>query len=62
MKSHSWHPLPFLINSNNCRINRDIKGFSEVAFQREGSLGKLNSLEVMPLILAHANKLSRFGF
>lgn len=59
MKSHSWHPVPILIHSQNCR-GLDINGFYESECHR-GELGIVRSIEIMPLILAHAGKLKKFG-
>ena len=59
MKSHSWHPVPILIHSQNCR-GLDINGFYESECYR-GELGIVKSTEIMPLILAHAGRLKKFG-
>jgi 2,3-bisphosphoglycerate-independent phosphoglycerate mutase len=56
---HSWHPVPFLLYSPSCRPD-DVAQFSEAACAR-GSLGTISALDAMPLALAHALKLSRFG-
>ncbi len=56
---HSWHPVPFLLYSPSCRPD-NIAQFSESACAR-GSLGTISALDTMPLALAHALKLSRFG-
>ena len=58
-KSHSWHPVPFLLSSPWCR--RDgVTAFSETQCSH-GGLGHMASAQVMPLLLAHAGKLSKFG-
>jgi len=59
MKSHSWHPVPLLIYSGNCR-NHKLKGFYEEECHR-GELGIINSTDIMPLLLAHSGRLSKFG-
>ncbi len=59
MKSHSWHPVPLMISSKNCRISRS-SGFSEVSCSG-GDMGILNAAEIMPLLLAHADRLRKFG-
>lgn len=59
MRSHSWHPVPILIHSNNCR-SYDLDGFYEEECQK-GALGTFNSTEIMPLLLAHAGRLKKFG-
>ncbi|MDP6100354.1 MAG: 2,3-bisphosphoglycerate-independent phosphoglycerate mutase [Dehalococcoidia bacterium] len=58
-KSHSWHPVPLLLSSSWCR--RDgVSAFSETQCLK-GGLGHMASVQVMPLLLAHAGKLSKFG-
>ena len=59
MKSHSWHPVPFLLYSSKARA-ADIKGFSERECLR-GELGIFRAVEAMPLILSHAGRLQKFG-
>ncbi len=59
LKAHSWHPVPFLLCSQWCRPD-DVVEFSESACAK-GSLGRFPALEVMPLALANALKLTKFG-
>ena len=59
MKSHSWHPVPLLISSEYCR-GGGVKGFSESSCL-SGDLGIIKATEIMPLLLAHAGRLSKFG-
>ena len=59
LKSHSWHPVPFLLYSQFCRPD-EVAGFSERACAR-GSLGRFPSLQLMPLALANARRLTKFG-
>jgi len=59
LKAHSWHPVPFLLYSQWCRPD-DVVEFSETACAK-GSLGRFPALEVMPLALANALKLTKFG-
>jgi 2,3-bisphosphoglycerate-independent phosphoglycerate mutase len=59
LKAHSWHPVPFVLSSRWCRAD-DVTEFSERACAR-GSLGRLPALAVMPLALANALKLTKFG-
>jgi 2,3-bisphosphoglycerate-independent phosphoglycerate mutase len=59
LKGHSWHPLPVLLYSQWCRPDR-VGGFSE----REcvsGGLGRFPATQIMPLAMANALKLSKFG-
>jgi len=59
LKGHSWHPVPVLLYSRWCRPDRAGK-FSESACA-SGGLGRFPSTEIMPLALAHALKLNKFG-
>ncbi len=59
LKGHSWHPVPILICSSWCRHSKATR-FSELACAL-GELGRIPALEVMPLAMAHALKLSKFG-
>lgn len=59
LKSHSWHPNPFLLSSHASQPDQ-VKHFSE----REccqGFLGRFQAIYAMPLMLAHAGKLKKFG-
>lgn len=59
LKGHSWHPVPILISSPWCR-RKGVNGFSETLCA-SGELGRLSALDVMPLAMAHALKLNKFG-
>ncbi len=59
MKSHSWHPCPFLIKSRFCRFTGE-EGFSEKECA-SGSLGTFMAKDAMQLMLAHAGRLKKFG-
>jgi 2,3-bisphosphoglycerate-independent phosphoglycerate mutase len=59
LKAHSWHPVPLVLSSRWCRAN-DVTEFSERACAR-GVLGRMPALAVMPLALANALKLTKFG-
>ena len=58
LASHSWHPVPFLINSKYSEGY--LEGFTERNC-RSGSIGSISSKELMMLVLAHAGKLNKFG-
>jgi 2,3-bisphosphoglycerate-independent phosphoglycerate mutase len=59
IKSHSWHPLPILLSSHNGR--RDpVNAFGETACLA-GSLGHIRHVDIMPLAMAHAMRLTKFG-
>lgn len=59
MRSHSWHPVPFLVASKLCDID-DATRFTERECDK-GSLGVFPSHELMQLGLAHAGRLVKFG-
>ncbi len=59
MKSHSWHPVPILINSEYCGRDRT-KAFSEDECDG-GSLGIFPSTSIMSLALANAGMLKKHG-
>ncbi len=59
LKGHSWHPVPVLICSENCRQDA-VTTFSEPAFLA-GGLGRISSTQIMPLAMANAMKLTKFG-
>jgi 2,3-bisphosphoglycerate-independent phosphoglycerate mutase len=59
LKSHSWHPLPVVLYSKWCRPDR-VGEFSESACIA-GGLGRLPATQLMPLAMAHALKLAKFG-
>ncbi len=59
LRSHSWHPVPLLLYSRYCRPDA-VKEFSERACAT-GALGRFPAVEIMPLALANAGRLVRFG-
>ncbi|MFQ5720875.1 MAG: 2,3-bisphosphoglycerate-independent phosphoglycerate mutase [Candidatus Aminicenantales bacterium] len=59
LKSHSWHPNPFLLHSATSQPDR-VSSFSERECS-QGYLGRFPSIYAMPLMLAHAGKLKKFG-
>jgi 2,3-bisphosphoglycerate-independent phosphoglycerate mutase len=59
LKGHSWHPVPILLYSRWCRPDR-VGEFSESACIY-GGLGRLPATQVMPLAMANALKLTKFG-
>jgi len=59
MKSHSWHPVPYMLYSKYAR-----KGLSQRFDEFEcakGTLGTFYSIDSMSLILAHAQRLEKYG-
>jgi len=59
MKSHSWHPVPTLLVATNCRSD-DTEAFGERDCLR-GGLGQFEAKYLMPLALANAGRLDKFG-
>jgi 2,3-bisphosphoglycerate-independent phosphoglycerate mutase len=59
LKAHSWHPVPLLLYGPYLR-NDAAQRFTEDEAAR-GSLGHLRGVELMPLLLAHAGKLQKYG-
>jgi 2,3-bisphosphoglycerate-independent phosphoglycerate mutase len=59
LKSHSWHPVPVLLYSKVVRPD-GIAEFGERACGR-GSLGILPAKDVMPIALANARRLAKYG-
>lgn len=60
LKTHSWHPVPFLLWAPATVRPDDQTQFGERACAR-GGLGTFAALEAMPLALAHAQRLNKFG-
>lgn len=58
-KSHSWHELPTLLWSRYIRPD-DVTRFGERACMA-GGLGHINHVDLMPLAMAHAARLTKFG-
>lgn len=59
MKSHSWHPVPTLLWAPTCRPDR-CQAFGE-GEALQGGLGHFEAVYLMPLALAHANRLAKYG-
>lgn len=56
---HSWHPVPTLLVSDCCRSD-GCQAFSERECLR-GGLGQFEAKYLMPLALANAGRLAKFG-
>jgi 2,3-bisphosphoglycerate-independent phosphoglycerate mutase len=56
---HSWHPVPFMLKSKWCPPD-DVTEFSERACLA-GGMGRFPATEIMPLAMANALKLDKFG-
>ncbi len=59
LSGHSWHPNPFLLKSDYIRPDK-AERFTESECLK-GSLGQFYSVDAMPLMLANALKLKKFG-
>ncbi len=59
LKSHSWHPNPLILYSQYCGAD-GVEKFCERECVK-GGLGRLDATELMPLMLANALKLKKYG-
>jgi 2,3-bisphosphoglycerate-independent phosphoglycerate mutase len=59
LASHSWHPVPTLLVADTCRFD-GLEAFGEREALR-GGLGHFEALYLMPLALAHAGRVGKFG-
>ena len=55
---HSWHHVPTMIHSKWVRTSSDTFGETSC---RTGDLGVLPGIDLMPLVLAHALRLNKYG-
>jgi len=60
LKSHSWHPVPFLLWAPKTHRTDFETAFTERNCAR-GGLGTFPAVETMSLALAHAGRLQKFG-
>jgi 2,3-bisphosphoglycerate-independent phosphoglycerate mutase len=59
LKGHSWHAVPILLYSKYCRPDGTNR-FSESSCNL-GGLGRISATNIMPLAMANALKLEKFG-
>jgi 2,3-bisphosphoglycerate-independent phosphoglycerate mutase len=59
LAGHSWHPVPTLLAADTCRPDGQ-QAFGE-RNALMGGLGHFEAIYLMPLALAHAEKLGKFG-
>jgi len=59
LKSHSWHPVPTVLVSDVCRTDACQK-FGETECLR-GGLGLFEAKYLMPLALANAGRMGKYG-
>jgi 2,3-bisphosphoglycerate-independent phosphoglycerate mutase len=59
LRSHSWHPVPLLLWAKTCRPD-PVTEFGE-SYCIRGGLGQFEAKYLLPLALAHAGRLGKFG-
>jgi len=59
IKAHSWHPVPVLMKGPFMRGGQ-AETWNEVT-SRAGQIGSIYSRELLPLAMAHAGKLQKYG-
>jgi 2,3-bisphosphoglycerate-independent phosphoglycerate mutase len=59
LRSHSWHPVPLLVYSGHCRSD-EAGAFCERECAK-GALGRLPATDIMPLAMANALRLTKYG-
>ena len=60
LKSHSWHPVPLLLWAPTTVRADFVETFGERPCQA-GGLGQIPAKHIMPLMMAHAGRLQKFG-
>jgi 2,3-bisphosphoglycerate-independent phosphoglycerate mutase len=60
MRSHSWHPVPFLLSAPETMRPDTSSAFAETVCQ-SGGLGTFQATDIMPLLMAHAGRLHKYG-
>jgi 2,3-bisphosphoglycerate-independent phosphoglycerate mutase len=59
LRSHSWHAVPTLLWAPTCRPDPVVE-FGE-SYCLRGGLGQFQAMYLMPLALAHAGRLGKYG-
>jgi 2,3-bisphosphoglycerate-independent phosphoglycerate mutase len=59
LRSHSWHPVPTLLWARTCRPD-DVTEFGE-SYCLRGGLGQFQAMYLLPLAMAHAGRLGKYG-
>ena len=59
LKAHSWHPVPVLVHGKYARID-EVRAFHEIACIT-GTLGRQPMINLMPIVLANALRLQKYG-
>ena len=60
LATHSWHPVPVILWSKVCRKDM-VKSFGERACMTGGLGPRFPAVDLMPLALANAHRLEKFG-
>jgi 2,3-bisphosphoglycerate-independent phosphoglycerate mutase len=60
LKAHSWHPSPLLLRAPATARPDGLRRFTEAECAR-GGLGRIPAVDLMPLALAHALRLDKYG-
>jgi 2,3-bisphosphoglycerate-independent phosphoglycerate mutase len=59
LRSHSWHAVPTILWARTCRPD-PVTEFGE-SYCLRGGLGQFQALFLLPMMLAHAQRLGKFG-
>src|SRR5438034_3404700 len=59
LRSHSWHPVPTLLWAKTCRPD-PVTEFGE-SYCLRGGLAQFQAMYLLPLALAHAGRLGKYG-
>jgi 2,3-bisphosphoglycerate-independent phosphoglycerate mutase len=59
LKSHSWHPVPVVLWARSCRPDT-LTEFGESQCLR-GGLGQFQAMYLLPMAMAHAGRLGKYG-
>jgi 2,3-bisphosphoglycerate-independent phosphoglycerate mutase len=59
LRSHSWHPVPTLLWAPTCRPD-PVTEFGE-SYCLHGGLGQFEAKYLLPMALAHARRLGKYG-
>jgi 2,3-bisphosphoglycerate-independent phosphoglycerate mutase len=59
MAAHSWHPVPVLVHGPRC--GRDEVGRFGERWCAAGGLGLRPSMELLPILMANAGRLTKYG-
>jgi 2,3-bisphosphoglycerate-independent phosphoglycerate mutase len=59
LRSHSWHPVPVVLWAKTCRPD-PLNEFGESQCLR-GGLGQFQAMYLLPLAMAHAGRLGKYG-